>query len=136
MSAVVVHPRWARVVGAVWMVAGAAMTLSAVLVLVDRRRLGWEWLAAAVAIAVGWWSWQRHLALDAHGIEQRVGWRRTRLLWSVVDGVHVPAGALGPVRVDLTGRGEVALQAGWGLTAPQRAAVADAVSQALGTDGP
>lgn len=136
MNAVVVHPRWARVVGAVWLAAGAAMTLSGALALVDQRRLGWEWLAAVAATAIGWWCWHRHLALDGHGIEQRVGWRRTRLLWAVVDGVTVPEGALAPVRVDLTGRGEVALRAGWGLTAPQRAAVAEVVSQTLGTDGP
>lgn len=122
-------------VGAVWLATGAAMGLAAVLVVVDQRRLGWEWLAAAAASAIGWWCWHRYLAMDVHGIEQHVGWRRTRLLWGVVDHVEVPDGALAPVRVALTGRGEVALQAAWGLTAPQRAVVAEAVSHVLGPDG-
>lgn len=135
MNAVVVRPRWARVVGAVWLATGAAMALAAVLVVVDQRRLGWEWLAAVGAGVIGWWCWHRHLTLDVHGIEQCVGWRRTRLLWGVVDHVRIPEGALGPVRVGLTGRGEVALQAGWGLTGPQRAMLDAAVAQAQGGVG-
>lgn len=130
MNAVVVRPRWARLVGAVWLATGAIMALVAVLVAVDQRRLGWEWLAAGAAGAIGWWCWHRHLALDVHGIEQCVGWRRTRLLWGVVDHVRVPDRASAPVRVGLTGRGEVALQAGWGLNVSQRAVLAEAVSQA------
>lgn len=132
MNAVVVRPRWARAVGAVWLATGVTMALVAVLVVVDQRRFGWEWLAAAAASAIGWWCWHRHLVLDTHGIEQCVGWRRTRLLWGVVDHVRIPDGALGPVRVGLTGRGEVALQAGWGLTASQRAALAEVLSPASG----
>lgn len=140
MTSLRLHPRWARVVGAVWLATATVMFLAAAVVLVDQRRLGWEWLVSAGAAAVGWWCWHRHLVLDAHGIEQCVGWRRTRLLWGVVDRVEVPTGALAPVRVGLTGRGEVALQAGWGLSARQRAELADALAQSgapvgVGRDG-
>lgn len=135
MNPVVVRPWWARVVGALWLATGAALALAATLTVVDQRRLGWEWLVAAGAGALGWWCWHRHLVLDEHGIEQCVGWRRMRLLWGVVDHVQVPDGSLGPVRVALTGRDEVALQAGWGLSRAQRSEVAGAVSQALGPAG-
>lgn len=142
MTGLRLHPRWPRVVGAVWLATAAAMWLAAVVVLVDHRRVGWEWLAAVGAAAVGWWCWHRQLVVDAHGIEQCVGWRRTRLLWGVVDRVEVPAGGLAPVRVGLTGRGEVALQSAWGLSAGQRAQLAEALVQAgapasvqVGTDG-
>lgn len=135
MTAVIVRPRWARVVGALWLATGVAMAVAGALVVVDQRRLGWEWLAAAGAGALGWWCWHRRLVLDAHGIEQCVGWRRMRLLWGVVDHVQVPDGALGAVRVTLSGRGEVALQAGWGLSRAQRSEVAGAVSQVLGPAG-
>ncbi len=130
MTGLRVHPLLARVVGAVWLAVAATMFLAAVVVLVDQRRLGWEWLVAAGALSVGWWCWHRHLAVDAHGIEQCVGWRRTRLLWGVVDRVEVPARGLAPVRVRLTGRGEVALQSAWGLSGRQRAQLADALARA------
>lgn len=135
MTGLRLHPRLSRVVGAVWLAAALAMGLAAVIVLVDQRRLGWEWLAATGAAVVGWWCWHRSIEVDAHGIEQCVGWRRTRLLWSVVDRVEVPAAGLAPVRVALAGRGEVALQSAWGLSARQRTRLADAVATCAGSVG-
>lgn len=131
MTATVVRPRWARVVGAVWLAAGAALVLAAIVVVVDQHRPSWEAPAGLATLAVGWWAWHRHVGVDEHGIEQGVGWRRTRLLWGVVERVVVPAAGAGfaPIRVHLAGRGEVVLQASWGLSHRQRDELAEAVGR-------
>ena len=122
MTAPVLRPRWARVVGAVWLTAAVALVVAGLVVVVDQHAVAWELPAGVVAAVLGWWLYHRHLAVDEHGIEQCVGWRRTRLLWGVVDGIDVPeAGGLpAPVQVRLTGRGTVALQASLGLSRTQR----------------
>lgn len=126
----VVRPRLARLVGGVWLAAAAALVLAGVVVLVDQHRVGWELPLGAAAGVLGWWSWHRRLVLDAYGIEQHVGWRRTRLLWGVVEAVEVrPAGMLAaPVHVHLAGRGPVVLEAAWGLSRAQRDELAEVVT--------
>lgn len=137
MTGPVVHPRWARVVGVAWLTAGGALALAGVVVLVDQHRVGWEGPAGAAALAVGWWFWHRSLHVDEHGIEQCVGWRRTRLLWGVVERVVTPPPGhrMPPVRVRLAGRGEVVLQASWGLSSHQRQEVFAALDRAAALNG-
>ena len=133
MTETVVRPHWARVVGAVWLTAGAALVLAGLVVLLDQRRLAWELAVGVAVLPVGWAYWQRHLRVDAHGIEQAIAWRRTRVLWDVVEDVVVPpAGRTGaPIQVHLRGRPPVVLRASWGLSSPQRAEVASAVDAAF-----
>lgn len=137
MNTTVVRPRWARVVGATWLVAGAALVLAGLVVLVDQQRAGWELVAGLVALAMGWVHWQRHVVVDTHGIEQAIAWRRTRLVWDVVEDVAVPppGGLGGPVRLHLAGRGEVVLRATWGLSSRQRADLAEAVDATFRRSG-
>lgn len=137
-AAVTLRPRYARVGGGLWLATGAALVLAGLVVLLDQHRLGWELPVGLVGGALGWWLWHRHLVVDAHGIEQQVGWHRSRLLWGVVDAVEVlPSGLLGaPVRVHLAGRDPVVLTAAWGLSHAQREVLARAVDPARDLDEP
>lgn len=123
MTAHVVRPRWPRVVGGVWLAAGALMLVAAVVALPGGQGVVWEWLVGVVALLVGWWLWRRELVVDELGIEQAVGWRRSRLLWPVVEAVVVqPGGPLvAPVRLQLRGRDAAVLRASLGVSARQRA---------------
>ena len=125
------RPTLARAAGAVWLATGGVLVIGALLQLWQTRTLGWEVPAGLAALAVGWWCWQRTLAVDELGIEQQVGWRRARLLWSVVGAVEIGDGRLDPVRVRLAGRDEpVDLAASWGTTRRQRADLRTALRHA------
>ena len=83
---------------------------------------------ARVGAAVRCWSRRRRVVvrhpqvvLDDLGVGQTIGWRRSRLLWSVVDAVALPP-TPGPgdrLRVELAGRGAVQLDATRGLSRAQ-----------------
>lgn len=137
MSPVVVRPRWPRVVGALWLAAGAALTVAGLVVLVDQQRLAWELPAGVVVLVVGWWVHHRELVVDDHGIEQVVGFRRSRLQWSVVEHVRLDAhaGMGSAVRLDLHGRGQVALPTSQGLSPGQLDEVADGLRTAATAAG-
>lgn len=132
------RPRHARVAGGIWLVAAAALLLAGLVVVVDQHRLGWELPLGIAAGGLGWWLWQRRLVVDAHGIEQQVGWRRTRLLWAVVESVEIAStgGVVAPLRVHLVGRESVVLAAAWGLSHAQRDALARSLDRSPATDGP
>ena len=121
MSPTVLRPRWARLVGGVWLAAGGALVLAGLLGAVTGGALGLELLAGPLVAVAGWWYAARRVEVDATGVEQGVGWRRTRLLWSVVDHVVVPAqtGPRVPLVVALAGRGAVELAATRGLSRTQ-----------------
>lgn len=120
MSPTVLRPRWARLVGGVWLAAGGALVLAGLLGTAGGAP-GLELLVGPPVVAVGWWYAARRVEVDALGVEQGVGWRRTRLLWSVVDHVVVPArtGPRVPLVVALAGRGPVELAATRGLSRTQ-----------------
>lgn len=126
-----VRPTLARVAGAAWLATGGMLVVAALLQLWQTRTLGWELPTGLVALAVGWWCWQRTLAVDELGIEQQLGWRRARVLWGVIGTVEIGDGRLDPVRVRLTGRDEpVDLAASWGTTRRQRADLRAALRRA------
>jgi hypothetical protein len=138
VTATVVHPRLARLAGVTWLAAGATLVLAGVVGLLDLQRLGWEVVAGAGALALGAWLCSWAVAVDDHGIEQRVGWRRTRLLWDLVEGVAVgaPRGFTSPLHVRLAGGGEVVLRASRGLTRAQGQALARAAARHTTTVDP
>lgn len=137
MSPVVVQPRWSRVVGALWLVAGVALAVAGLVVLADQQRLAWELPVGGIVLAVGWWLHHRLLVVDDLGIEQAVGFRRSRLQWSVVEQVHVGAqGVTRPaVQLDLHGRGRVTLPTTRGLSRHQHDELADGVRAAAAAAG-
>ena len=118
------RPWWARCVGLVWLVGGVVLLVAGAVVVVDQHDvLRWEFLAAAGALAVGLQAWNRAVLVDAHGIEDRTGRRRRRLLWGTVDRVAVGSDerAGGPVMVWRTGSDDpVVLRGSWGSSRSQR----------------
>jgi hypothetical protein len=137
VTAVVVRPRWPRAVGVLWLVAGAALALAGLVVLADQWRLAWELPAGVVVLVVGWWVHHRELVVDEHGIEQAIGFRRSRLQWSVVEHVRLDpdAGAGSAVRLDLHGRGRVVLPTSQGLARHQYDELAEGLRAAAGAAG-
>lgn len=137
MTATVLRPSWARRVGVVWLVAGAGLVLAGAAAMADGGGPGWELVVGVAAFAVGWWYARRRVALDPQGLDQAVGWRRTRLLWSVVDRVVVPprTGPLDALAVELSGRGTVELTATRGLSRAQWHELVGAVEALTGQTG-
>lgn len=134
-----VHPRWARLIGLVWVGAGVAMLVAGIVVVVDQHRwLRWEFVAGVVFLAVGWLLWRRRVSVDEHGIEELAGRRRSRTLWSSLERVAVgePDRRGGPVRVwrpgDQDGRD---LPASWGLSTAQQDALRDRITDLAGPHG-
>lgn len=134
-----VHPRWARLIGVVWIAAGVAMVVAGVVVIVDQHRwLRWEFLAGVLFLAVGWLLWRRSVRVDEHGIEELAGRRRSRVLWSSLERVAVgePDRRGGPVRVwrpgDEDGRD---LPASWGLSTAQQVALRDRIGSLAAPHG-
>lgn len=134
-----VRPRWARVVGAVWFTAGVILFATTAVVIADQHDLlRWEFPLGVAAVLFGWRAWSRSVSVDAHGIEQRVGRRRTRLLWSTVDRVAVGSRARhgGPVQVWRSGADEpVVLDATWGTSRAQRAQLVGELERLVGSFG-
>lgn len=133
------HPRWARVVGAVWFAVGVVLFATGAVVIVDQHDLlRWEFPLGVAAVLFGLRAWSRSVSVDAHGIEQRIGRGRTRLLWSTVDRVAVGSRARhgGPVQVWRSGAEEpVVLDATWGTSRAQRAQLAGELERLVGIFG-
>lgn len=127
-----VRPRWTRVVGAVWVAAGVAAVLSGIVVVIDQHDAArWEFVVGAGFLVVGVLLGRQELRVDQHGVEQHVGWRRSRLLWSTIDRVAVGQEGVrgGPVRVWHTGVDQPdVLAATWGTSRHQRADLAAAIT--------
>lgn len=91
-----VRPRVPRVIGALWLVAGAALSLAGLVVLFDQARVSWELPGGVAAVVGGWWLWARSVTVDGRGIEQVVAWHRTLLPWSATAAIAIdPAGRTG-----------------------------------------
>lgn len=134
-----VHPRWARLVGIVWLLAGVLLLATGVVVVVDQHDvLRWEFVAAVGALGIGARSWRRSVTVDLHGVADRVGRRRRRMLWSTVDRVAVGTadwwGA--PVRVWRGGAADPeALRGSWGTSRAQRTELLAVLRRVVGSHG-
>lgn len=119
-----VHPWWTRFVGILWLLAGVVLLVAGAVVVVDQHDwLRWEFLLGTVVLLVGLQAWTRSVTVDVHGIEDRAGRHRQRLLWSTVAHVAVGPGGRsgGPVAVWRTGAdAPVVLRGSWGTSRSQR----------------
>lgn len=91
-----VRPRVPRAIGALWLVAGAALSLAGLVVLFDQARVSWELPVGVATVVGGWWLWARSVTVDGRGIEQVLAWHRTLLPWSATAAIAIdPAGRTG-----------------------------------------
>lgn len=133
------HPWWARFVGILWLLAGGLLLVTGAVVVVDQHDwLRWEFLLGVAVLLVGVRAWTRSVTVDAHGIEDRAGRHRQRLLWSTVD--HVAVGSEdrhgGPVTVWRRGASDpVVLRGSWGTSRSQRLEFVEGLRDLVGPFG-
>ncbi len=128
----VLRSRWAAIIGWAWGVAGVVWGFGVVAVIVSEQRIPFDTPLVLVLLGVAYAVGHSTLSLHEDGLDIADGWRSHRVLWATVDRVVIDMTTHrdAPVTLFLRGREHpLRVQASWGLTMHQRAALEGVIEE-------